>query len=299
MSIPRTVVGTMRPPFLMLPPMCVALGLAGAAWSGHAVDPWRATLVLVGAIAAHASVNMFNEWHDFKTGLDATTQRTPFSGGSGSLQAEPQALQATLIGASALLLLAVVIGFWLMSVQGAALLPIGMVGALLVVAYTPWITHHPLICLLAPGLGFGPLMVVGTDVAVTGQHHAATYVASLVPLLQVSGLLFLNQFPDVDADRAVGRRHIPMLWGRPRAARLFAAMALGAQAVVVLAVPMRVLPWQSLLTLLALPLTVSVARGALRDADDLPALVPTMGRNVAMTLITPVLLAAGLTWAAW
>ena len=106
-----------------------------------------------------------------------------------------------------------------MARQGAALLPIGLAGAVLVVAYTPWITHHPLLCLLAPGLGFGPLMVAGTDVALTGVHHPATYVASLVPLLQVSGLLFLNQFPDVDADRAVGRRHIPMLWGRPRAAR--------------------------------------------------------------------------------
>lgn len=299
MSIPRTVVGTMRVPFLLLPFVCVALGLAAAAWAGQPIDPWRATGVLLGALAAHASVNMFNEWHDFRSGLDATTQRTPFSGGSGALPADPAALQATLVVASALLALTLGVGVWLMARQGAALLPIGLAGAVLVVAYTPWITHHPLLCLLAPGLGFGPLMVAGTDVALTGVHHPATYVASLVPLLQVSGLLFLNQFPDVDADRAVGRRHIPMLWGRPRAARLFAAMALGAQAVVVLAVLLRVLPWQALLTLLALPLTVSVARGALRDADDLPALVPTMGRNVAMTLVTPALLALGLAWAAW
>lgn len=299
MSVPRTVVGTMRLPFLMLPPVCVALGLAAADWAGQAVDPWRAALVLVGALAAHASVNMFNEWHDFKSGLDATTQRTPFSGGSGALPAHPAALRATFVVASAMLLLTLGIGAWLMTQQGAALLPIGLAGAVLVVAYTPWITHHPLLCLLAPGLGFGPLMVVGSDVAVTGVHHASTYVASLVPLLQVSGLLFLNQFPDVDADRAVGRRHIPMLWGRPRAARLFAAMALGAQIVVVVAVLARVLPWQALLTLLALPLTVNVARGARRDADNLPALVSTMGRNVAMTLLTPALLALGLVWAAW
>ena len=28
----------------------------------------------------------------------------------------------------------------------------------------------------------------------------------------------VNQFPDVEADRQVGRRHLPMVWGRPRAA---------------------------------------------------------------------------------
>lgn len=294
----RTLIGTMRVPFLLLPPMCVALGLAGAAWAGQHVDPMRALLVLLGALAAHASVNMFNEWHDFKTGLDATTQRTPFSGGSGALPADPAALQATLVGASALLLLAVGIGAWLMATQGLALLPIGLAGVVLVLAYTPWITHHPLLCLLAPGLGFGPLMVAGSDVAVTGSHHPATYVASLVPLLLVSGLLFLNQFPDVDADRAVGRRHLPMLWGRPRAARLFAALVLGAPALVVGAVLLRLLPAQALLALLALPLALRVARGALRDADDLGALLPTMGRNVALTLAMPALLAAGLVWAA-
>lgn len=299
MSSPvRTLVGTMRVPFLLLPPVCVALGLASAAWAGQQVDPLRAALVLVGAVAAHASVNMFNEWHDFRTGLDTTTRRTPFSGGSGALPADPAALNATLVVAALLLLLAMCIGLWLVSQQGAALLPIGLVGVVLVVAYTPWITHHPLLCLLAPGLGFGPLMVAGSDIAVSGAHHPATYVASLVPLLLVSGLLFLNQFPDVEADRAVGRRHIPMLWGRPRAARLFAALVLGAPAVVVVAVLLRALPPQALLALLSAPLALAVARAALRDADDLPALVPTMGRNVALTLTTPLLLAAGLWWAA-
>lgn len=300
MSTARTLVGTMRVPFLLLPPVCVALGLASAAWAGGPVDVGRALLVLLGAVAAHVSVNMFNEWHDCRTGLDGTTQRTPFSGGSGSLQAHPEALSATLLGASAALGLTIGIGLWLLTQPGgAALLPIGLVGALLVVAYTPWITHRPLLCLLAPGLGFGTLMVVGTDVAVSGAHHEATYVASLVPLLLVSGLLFLNQFPDVDADRAVGRRHIPMLWGRPRAARLFAVLVLAPQAAVLVAVLLRVLPLQALLILLALPLAAAVARGALRDADDLPALVPTMGRNVALTLATPLLLAIGLGWAAW
>ena len=299
MSTARTLVGTMRVPFLLLPPVCVALGVVSAAWAGGPVDVGRALLVLLGAVAAHVSVNMFNEWHDCRTGLDATTQRTPFSGGSGSLQAHPEALSATLLGASAALGLTIGIGLWLMTHQGLALLPIGAVGALLVVAYTPWITHRPLLCLLAPGLGFGTLMVVGTDVAVSGAHHVATYVASLVPLLLVSGLLFLNQFPDVEADRAVGRRHIPMLWGRPRAARLFAVLVLAPQAVVLVAVALAVLPPQALLMGLALPLAVVVARGALRHADDLPALVPTMGRNVALTLVTPLLLAIGLAWAAW
>jgi 1,4-dihydroxy-2-naphthoate octaprenyltransferase len=254
----RTLLGTERPPFLLLTPACLALGLAVTRAAGHAVPAGRAALVLPGALAAHASVNMLNEWHDARSGLDATTRRTPFSAGSGALQAKPAA-------------------------------------APVVPAVAPWVTRHPLPCLLAPGPGFGPLMVVGTQLAIAPVHHASTRVASQVPMALLSGLLLLNQLPDVEADRAVGRRHLPMLLGRARAARVFAALVVGAQAVVPLAVAAAALPRTSLLTLATLPLAFAVARCALRNAQDIGALLP-MGRNVALTLLTPLVLALAL-WA--
>lgn len=293
----RVLAGTMRFPFLLLTPSCVLLGLASAAWTGHAIDPLRASLVMLGALAAHASVNMFNEWHDFRSGLDMATQRTPFSGGSGALLARPAALRATLAGGAAALLLSIGIGLWLMRAQGIALAPIGLLGVCLVLAYTPWITRHPMLCLLAPGLGFGPVMVTGAQVAITGTHHASTWAVSLVPWALASGLLLLNQFPDVEADRAAGRRHLPIVLGRPRAARVLAALVIAPHAIVPACVALRILPPHALTAMLAVPLAWSVARGTMRHADDIPALVPTMGRNVALTLATPMLLAAGLFWA--
>lgn len=298
-TIAQTLAGTMRLPFLLLTPACVLLGIAATVWAGHVVDPGRAALVMLGALAAHASVNMFNEWHDFRSGLDATTQRTPFSGGSGALPAHPAALQATLLAATLALAVSAGIGIWLlMQPGGTALLPIGLAGIVLVLAYTPWITRHPLLCLLAPGLGFGPLMVGGTQVALSGQHQLSTYAAALVPWALVSGLLLLNQFPDVEADRAVGRRHLPMTLGRPRAARVFMALLAVAQLSALLGVATRLFPPQALLALLTLPLAFAVGRGALQHAQDTAALLPTMGRNVALTLLMPLLLTLGLWWGA-
>ena len=152
--------------------------------------------------------------------------------------------------------------------------------------------------LLAPGLGFGPFMVVGTQLALTGQHGAAAWAASVVPLAGVSGLLLLNQFPDVDADRNVGRRHLPMLLGRPQAARVWAVLQGLGYAGLVAAVALHALPLAALLGLLTLPLALAVARGALAHADDLGALLPTLGRNVAYTLATPALVALGMFMAA-
>lgn len=294
----RTLVATLRPPFLLLTLSCVALGLAAARAQGVHVSAIAMTVVLLGALAAHAAVNVLNEWHDFRSGLDAAnTERTPFSGGSGALPVHPAAAPATLMLGLALLAVTAGVGLWLLATRGVALLPVGLSGLALVVAYTPWITRHPWACLLAPGLGFGPLMVLGTEVALTGRASSAGAMASLVPLALVSGLLLLNQFPDVAADRRVGRRHLPMLWGRPRAARVLAGLIAAALAVPPLAVAAGVLPLAVLGTLGLAPLAWQVARGALRHADDLPALLPVMGRNVALCLAMPLLLAA-LWWAA-
>lgn len=294
MSIPRTVVGTMRVPFLLLPFVCVALGLAAAAWAGQPIDPWRAAGVLLGALAAHASVNMFNEWHDFRSGLDATTQRTPFSGGSGALPADPSAAPLALALAIVSLAIVVAIGLWLVSARGAVLLPLGLAGVILIVAYTSVITHNPYACLVAPGLGFGPLMVVGTHIAVAGRYDTAAGVAGLVPFFLVSALLLLNQFPDVEADREVGRRHLPIAWGRPRAARAFVALYALAYLSLVAGVLAGALPWPCLLGLATLALAIPAARDVLRHPDDVGALLPAMGRNVMVNLATPALVATGL-----
>ncbi|WP_197475205.1 prenyltransferase, partial [Oleiphilus sp. HI0079] len=71
-----------RPPFLILTPACVFLG-ASIAFAEQAVfSNVDFALVLIGAMAAHISVNTLNEYFDFKSGLDLNTNKTPFSGGS-------------------------------------------------------------------------------------------------------------------------------------------------------------------------------------------------------------------------
>ena len=82
--------GVARAPFLLLPPTLIAAGASAAAWEGS--FSWFRTLVaLVGLVALHMAVNALNEWSDMRTGIDLETERTPFSGGSGTLPANPQA----------------------------------------------------------------------------------------------------------------------------------------------------------------------------------------------------------------
>ncbi len=290
----RVLFATARPPFLALTPVCVLAGLATARWATGAVAWTDAALALVGALAAHVSVNMLNEYFDFRSGLDARTERTPFSGGSGALPAYPADATAVLAVGVGALVLAAVIGLRFLATRGAALLPLGLAGLVVVAAYTPWITRQPVASLLAPGLGFGPLMVVGTHVALTGEYHRAAWAISLIPFCLVNGLLLLNQFPDVEADRSVGRRHLPMLWGRAAAARVHSMLLAGAYASLGLALALGWLPWPGALGALTLPLAVRVAALARRHADDVPALGPALALNVVVTLSTPALVAVGV-----
>lgn len=288
------IFGPMRLPFLVLPPACVALGAGTAAWSGSKINLLYLCLAFVGAVCAHISVNALNEYDDFKSGLDFHTRRTPFSGGSGSLPAKPDKAHVALITGMISLAITVLIGIYFMYIRGLGLLPLGLLGLLLIVAYTRWLTRSPFLCLIAPGLGFGPLMVMGTDFVLTGAYSWTSFVASLVPFFLVSDLLLLNQFPDVEADKRIGRHHLPIAIGKEASVKVYGAFLAAAYLAIIAGSLAGVLPLASLVALVSIVLAISTVKGAARYAGDIPKLIPYMGRNVVINIATPVLLAISL-----
>lgn len=290
----QTLVRSVRPPFLVLTPACVFLGcafsLAGKAPVSGADVAW----ILIGALAAHASVNAFNEYYDFRSGLDAKTVRTPFSGGSGALPENPALAEAVFRLAVASLVLAMLVGFYFMASRSLLVLPLGLVGVAVIVTYTQWLNRYPLLCLLAPGTGFGLLMVTGTHVVLSGTVSWPVVWASLVPFFLVNNLLLLNQFPDVAADASVGRRHIPIVWGLRKSAMLYGVFALAAAAVVIAGLFAAVFPVASAICLVPLAATAFVFRGAMKHGASPSRLLPFMGIHVAVTVSVPLLLGLGI-----
>jgi len=290
----KPLLGTMRLPFVILAPACVLVGLGTAFRQTGQINWLYSALALIGGIAAHISVNAFNEYFDFKTDLDSRTQKTPFSGGSGTLQAHPELAAGTLIVSWTSFGIVALIGSFFIYVWGWQALPIGILGLLLLYGYTAWMVYNPLLCLIAPGLGFGPLMVLSTHFALTGTLSLQALIASLVPFFLVSNLLLLNQFPDLEADRSIGRRHYPILLGRTASGYIYIAFLISAYLVIGLGVFFGILPRFALLALFTLILAVQIIGNVLKNAENVPALLPSMGQNVLVNLLTPVLLAIGL-----
>lgn len=290
----EAILGPMRLPFLVLNPACVGLGAAIAAWSGSEISIFYLILTFIGAVSAHISVNALNEYSDFKSGLDFTTKPTPFSGGSGTLPKAPEKAHFALITGLITFAITALIGIYFLWVRGLWLLPLGVLGLFIIVTYTGWLTKNPFFCLIAPGLGFGPLMVMGTAFVLSGSYSWTSFVASLVPFFLVSDLLLLNQFPDMEADKGVGRRHIIIVMGKKAGVRVYGVFLAGAFATIIFGYMLGLFPLGSLLALAALVIAIPTVIGVSKYTDDIPKLMPYMGRNVVINILTPVLLAIGL-----
>ncbi|MBN1567350.1 MAG: prenyltransferase [Acidobacteria bacterium] len=290
----KYVIGVMRPRFLLLAVACVFLGLSAAVWAGHTIDFWHAVLCFVGGVLAHGSVNAFNEYEDVKSGLDFRTIRTPFSGGSGTLVPVPHKLPVALWTGIITAAICIVIGIYFFMLHGWPILAIGALGLFVIVIYTPWLNKIPLLCLIAPGLGFGTLMVNGTYFALTGEFSWTALLISFVPFFLVSNLLLLNQFPDVEADKTVGRRHLPITVGRKASAVIFAAFVAATYLTIILGVAIKLTPLWTLIALVSLIFALPAAKGALAHPDNLAKLGASMGQNVLSNLIAPILVGIGL-----
>ncbi len=291
-------IGYIRIPFLVLPPTCVGLGAAAAIYTGSSINILNLILVLLGAVLAHISVNALNEYDDYKTGLDFKTSQTPFSGGSKTLPENPEMAPQALITGVISLILTILIGFYFIYIRGWMLLPIGFIGVLLVVAYTKWITRSPILCLFAPGLGFGHLMVMGTSFALAGTYSWTSFIISMVPFFLVSNLLLLNQFPDIDADREIGRKHLPIAIGKKACVSIYGLFLALTFLSIIVGWMFGLLPLQSLISLICAAFAIHIFIGVKKKVDSTPNLIPFMGKNVAMIIVTHILLTIGIIWGA-
>jgi len=290
----KAIFGPMRIPFLLLTPSCVFLGAGVSYWRMKSIEIPLALLILLGALSAHVSVNAFNEYFDWKSGLDKRTTRTPFSGGSGTLPENPGLAPYALAIAWISFSITLALGIYFVWLRGWMILPIGIGGLLFLILYTIWFTKNPLLCLVSPGLGFGTFMVMGTDFVLSGDYSWSSFIASLIPFFLVSDLLLLNQFPDIEPDQEVGRKHIPIIYGVETSSIIYGVFLLFAYLAVIAGVILNMLPRASLLGIITVPLAFMAFLGAYKHGNDIKKLIPFMGMNVLVNLFTPALVGLGL-----
>lgn len=287
--------GVSRAPFLVLPVTLIVCGAGASAY--HRSFSWLHTLLaLVGLVALHMAVNIFNEVSDFKTGIDFETEATPFSGGSKTLPSGAMNPKTATIFAIVCSIIGGAIGVFFLMEVGWPMVPVVIAGAFLVLTYTNLMARIGL-GEIAAGMGLGALPVLGAGLVQTGRIGSAVVVASVPAFLMTFNLLLLNEFPDEKADLHGGRKNLVLLFGRPWAARIYVIAALAVPLVLVAGASMKILPPLALIAAAPTLLLIGAITWALRTPETNPP-IPALGANVVWNLATNTLLGVILAFAA-
>ncbi len=279
-----------RPQFLILSLVLAFLGTAIAWYDGY-FHLGYALLATFGLVLAHVSINTLNDYFDYISGVDLATKRTPFSGGSGILPAALLKPDEVFRLALTSFLVATVIGIYFVIMRGWLLLPLLLIGAFCILLYNPFILKR-IWPEWSPGVGLGILPVIGAYFVQTTAYTWPVLIASVPSGLLVHNLLFLNEFPDTEADKIANKKTMPITMGKAKASKLYSALTLLIYVWIIVWVIAGVMPVFSLLALLTFPLAVKAIQGA-RNHQDMGRLVPAMANNVMVVLLTQLLLGIG------
>ena len=283
----RLLIAT-RLPFLSVTLVAVLLGLAGAVWDGVPIHTGNAILTLLFALVAHAGGNVVNDYYDALNGCDAaeSDRITPFTGGSRMIQNGILSQKTIGVFGYALLASVVPVGLWLTHQSGSGLLLIGLVGLLCAWAYSA-----PPLKLQSRGLGelgiiSGWLMVViGTDFV---QRHAFSITPLVVGLglaFLVANILYINQFPDIRADRVAHKYTVIVRLGLLRARWGYLALLLAGYGWLALMVLGQHLPLSALLALMPMAFSLLAFTELWRNAHQ-PA---QLSKAIRLTILAALL----------
>lgn len=210
----------MRPRTLPVSVAGVAIGVA----YGLLLPPLRwlpALLCLVFALLAQIASNFANEYYDYKGGLDRKGREGPRRGVTEGDITPAAMRRATFITLAA----ACCVGCGLIAFAGWWLVGVGAFIAIGVLAYStgPYPLSHHALGEVAVVVFYGVIPVCFTYFLMAGQWPVEVMLGGLAAGLLGANVLIVNNYRDIDDDRAVGKRTLAVVKGRPFCGALYLA----------------------------------------------------------------------------
>ncbi len=278
---------SLRGPFLAASLIPLGIGASTALLGLGSLDLFLLLLTVIGGASLHLAANMLNDYFDYRSGNDlAVKHQNPFAGGGRVLITGLISPRAHFMAAFSLLLLGSLIGIYLFLLRGFLLLVIGLIGVISIFFYVgpPLRLAYHGVGEFVVGLNFGPIIVLGTYVVQTGIIDIAAVLASIPVGLLVLAILWINEFPDVEADLSVGKRTLMSRLGRKSSIKVYEGTLAAAYLITVGSALLNVLPLWTLLSLLSLPIAVKAARHLRTHYEDPHAMIPANALTVLLLI---------------
>ena len=277
--------------FLLASVIAVSLGLAINWWQTGNIEIFDAILIMCGVLSLHASVDLLNDYWDFKRGIDTTTQRTKMSGGTGVLPEgllKPKQVYAAGI---IFLIVGAAIGTYFVFTDGIIIGLILAFAVLSVYFYSTKIVDWGLAEIFI--VIKGTMIVIGTCFIQTTQITESAILGGIVVGILSSFVLFITSFPDHDADKAKGRKTLVINLGKQKACTLFWVFPIIFYSVSIFAIIIGVFPIFCLIILSTIPLVIKFGKKLKQNYEKLDKLLPIMSSTLVFSRVTGILLVAG------
>ena len=216
-------------------------------------------LFLLACLLIQAATNLFNEYYDYKHGLD----KVDSEGISGSIVKGNLSPKEVMNGALVLYALAFVLGIILTFMTSIYVLLVGLVcmfagyfytGGKYPIAYSPFGE-------VVSGFFMGTIIIALSFYFQTGYVNTDIVVVSLPLFIMIGAILLANNIRDLDNDKESGRKTYAILVGRNNAIKTMAISFIVVYLLNVLFIVTKYASWYNLLVLVTIPLAIKIIKG--------------------------------------
>lgn len=241
-----------------------------------------ALLTYIGVIFLHSSVDIFNDYWDYKRGIDTTTKRTSFSGGTGVLPEKK--LDPSIVYKAGFLCM--VIG---LTIGGYFVLHSGLIIAVILAVATLSIYFYST-TIVNIGLGEifvaikGSMIVIGTGYVQYGIIDVSIVFLGIIIGSLSSIVLYIASFPDFDADKEKGRKTLVILLGKDKGSKIFPILIGFIYSLITIGIIGQYLPIYTIITFISLPFAIRSSQ-ILKNYNKLEDLVKAISNTITFSRI--------------
>jgi len=291
----------LRLPFLTGSLFPVAAATALAYLTDHTWNFLFFALTILGVAGLHLGANLINDYYDAFGSDPLNRNFTPFSGGSRVIQNGE--LTPAQVRTMAYLLLGLGVGCGLVLIYLGRLW-VALVGLLGLAAALCYSASPVQIMSLGLGellifLAFGPLLTWGAYYVQTGKLSLVGAMVSLPLAFLITAIIWINEFPDLEADLAAAKRHLVARLGLQVSRGVYAALMLAPFVSLFILMEIFHLPDLTVAGLAALPLALRAVRLAWRTPPTEPEFIRAQALTIQTHFFMGLTLTLALLYAAW
>lgn len=289
--------------FLLFVVLPVTLGsVIALKYDGGGVSKLYYGISVVAILLLHGGTIAYNDLFDYLSGNDVINKaRTIFTGGTGLIPDILKPLEVFTAG-SICFGLCVLIGLFIAFTRSLLLLPIGMIGVGMGLFYSvpplklsyrllgevTWFMSIPLIAL---GAFIVQVPIASLESFIGHLNTVGIIVGASLPLAFMGTCgIFILEFPDHDADKAVKKWNLMSVFGRVPGVYIFIALSLLSYASLLLGIGLGIIPMAGILMLLTVPLIALAALGLAKYQGGTKGIVVPIVHVVAACIVTGLVL---------